>query len=187
VRALAVRRLPDAKVEPSTLFSRALTSGDLAPVAGSWVLASIYRTERSLPWEVATGLPEIAEAIAWASGQDPVFAGSDGARRTAAVLVALAHHASGFRKTQLRNEGSGPRSCGLYAIRPVRGVTSSLLMLPRSASLVAIDLVRTSLEECSQLPLSDRLARYQMRGQAPDEADIRTSRSVLKEAAWLLK
>jgi hypothetical protein len=172
-------------MEAAGLFAKPANE-NLVGVSHAWVLSAIYRVDRSYPWEVATSLPEIAGAMSWASIQDPIFSTGDGARRTAAVLVSLAHHASGFKKSQVRQE-SEHRSCGLYAVRPIRGVTSSLLMLPRSASLVAIDLIRTSLEECRNLPVSDRLARYQMRGLEPEDADVRTSRSILREAAWLLE
>lgn len=104
---------------------------------------------------------EISEAIARAATQDPIFPEiEEGARVTAAMLVALAWHESRFRRSAVGDQG---RSFGLYQIQPgVHKVDSKMLTLPSSASFVAIDLMRQSVKWCftNKRPWTHILAWY---------------------------
>ena len=102
---------------------------------------------------------EISEAITQASNEDPIFPNhKDGVRMTAAVLVAVAHYESGFHKTVVGDHG---KSFGLFQIQPPTARTSANLLLnPRTASYVAIDLIRTSFKQCAKRPLLERLSWY---------------------------
>lgn len=107
--------------------------------------------------------PEIATAIATASNHDPLFPHrKDGCERTAAILVAIAWHESRFHPNA---NGDNGQSLGLFQIQPPTArVDGKLLLLPRTASYIAIDLIRTSFQKCEQRPWGDKLVWYAASG-----------------------
>ena len=125
-------------------------------VTSVWVLAIMNALAPATPWAFQYG--EIAEAIADASNQDPLFPGEDGARKTAAVLLALAYHESRFQPNVVGDNGA---SFGLFQIQPPTAkVEAHLLTLPRNAAFIAIGLIRTSFRVCAQDEMKNRLAWY---------------------------
>lgn len=102
--------------------------------------------------------PEIAQAVARASTVDPLFPDElAGAEATAAILLAVAWRSSRFQAYSR----SGPY-LGLFRLRPPVSppVTAQSLLLPRSSTLLAVDLLRYSFTTQRAAPLSDRLAVF---------------------------
>lgn len=115
------------------------------PVTGPVVIRALYAIQ---PYSPHHG--EVSEAIAQAANGDPLFPQrEDGCFRTAAILVALAYCASVTFDPSLVHENG--KAFGLYAIRPPsadalgRTVSTNMLTNVRDASVVAIDLVRSSM------------------------------------------
>ena len=129
------------------------------PVNGPQVMKMLYTF--NAPTTEIRDFPEISEAIATAATQDPIFPEiEEGAEMTAAMLVALAWHESRFRRSAIGDNG---RSFGLYQIQPgVHKVEIKLLTLPRTASAVAIDIMRQSVKWCinHKRPWREALAWY---------------------------
>lgn len=90
---------------------------------------------------------DIADGIATASQESPLYDGDDGPARTAALLVAIARFESTF-KVRAYNPHDKTRSFGLFqtpqALTPAD---------PRGQSQVAIRLLRHSLALCHSLAL----------------------------------
>lgn len=160
-----------------------MISFPLLPVATWWVMQVMYAVQPSAPMHIQSSYGEISVAIANASLSDPLFTGDDGAYRTAALLIALAHHESHFQKNAV---GDGNKSFGLFQIQPPTAkVDSMLLMLPANASLVAIDLIRTSMKLCAKRPLPERLAWYaQGRGACSSEEPSRQALEASRAIFW---
>jgi hypothetical protein len=112
----------------------------IAEAIGQHIVLAMLRTLAPSSM-YAHAFPEIAEAIATASNHDPLFPRrKDGCARTASILVAIAWHESRFHPNAVYNG-----SFGLYQIRPPSPeLSAKILLLPRDASYVAIDLIRTS-------------------------------------------
>ena len=129
------------------------------PVYGQDVMKMLYTF--NAPIAQIRDFGEISEAIALASSHDPIFPYiEEGAQLTAATLVAIAWHESRFQRSAIGDNG---RSFGLYQIQPgVHKVDMRLLTLPRTASAVAIDLVRKSAKWCFEhkRPWKEMLAWY---------------------------
>lgn len=126
------------------------------PVEPNWVLAKMYALDPSTPWLFT--YQETAEAIAQASNADPLFSGDDGPKKTAAVLIALAHFESKFHPNAVGDSG---KSFGLFQIQPPTAhVDAGLLQVPRNAAPIAIDLIRRSFKVCEAEPLDARLSWY---------------------------
>lgn len=87
-----------------------------------------------------TGVIEIGRAIREAANQDPLFPfRTEGCRLTAALLLVMAIQRSAMRSTLVQQ-----KRMGLYQILPPHSnLNGKLLLDPRSASLIAIDLIRT--------------------------------------------
>lgn len=129
------------------------------PVTGAEVMKMLWSFKAPEPQQRDFG--EISEAIAIGATQDPVFPEiEEGSRLTAAMLVALAWHESNFRRSVVGDQG---RSFGLYQIQPgFHKVEVKLLTVPRSATLIAIDLIRRSVQWCmkNNRPWTHALAFY---------------------------
>jgi hypothetical protein len=100
--------------------------------------------------------PEIAQAIAYAANDDPLAPDDAwGSEATAAILIAYAWEKSRFDPHLVR----GYR-LGLFQIRPPIDppVLANTLLLPRTAALVAVDLVRQSVDILHRRPWQERLA-----------------------------
>lgn len=109
--------------------------------------------------------PAVAQAIARGAFDDPLFPGEDaGAEATAAILLAIAWSAS-----KCRPYGREGRMLGLYRIRPPVDppVLAQTLLLPRTATLIALDIARYSLSALSHQPVGERLAIFRDLGRAP--------------------
>lgn len=102
---------------------------------------------------------EISEAITLAANQDPLFPEQvDGCARTAAVLLAISYHETRWNPALMGDNG---KSFGLYQIQPPTAkVSGNLLLNPRDASFIAIDLVRQSMFQCRARPWQERLSWY---------------------------
>jgi hypothetical protein len=104
---------------------------------------------------------EIANAIASAATQDPLFPWmKSGSKRTACLLVAMAFKESSFHRSVVGDQG---RSFGLYQIQPPTArVSVKLLTVPRDASFVAVDLFRQSFKKAAEKgrPFHEGLAWY---------------------------
>lgn len=123
------------------------------PVSPTAILKIVYAVARGPGWRE---YPLIARGIADASTNDPLFPRElSGSEATAALLVAYAWDAS-----RLLPYGRSGDHVGIYRIRPPSwpATRGSLLMDPRQASLVAVDLLRQSLERCRAMPTDHRLA-----------------------------
>ncbi len=108
---------------------------------------------------VARTFSEIANAIANAANQDPLFPRhASGCEATVCLLVALAWQGSRFQKWIMR----GNRNMGLFQIRIPEGqkVSSSVVMLPVTSAFVAIDRLRESFRKSEGQPLGERLAFF---------------------------
>jgi len=126
-------------------------------VTAAMVLSLMLKLEPNGPHFNSYG--EISEAIALASCNDPLFPNRpDGAERTAAILTALAWHESRFHPNIIGDQG---RSFGLWQIQPPTAkIDASLLLLPRNAAFIAIDLIRQSMMHCRARPWGERLSWY---------------------------
>lgn len=112
----------------------------------------------------------IAKGIAYAANTDPLFPDVDvGAHATACLLVADAWHASKLQPYLRR----GP-FLGLYQIRPPVSpiVTARQLLDPTSASLIAVDLMRQSVQRTNDQAWERRFAWYRALGSADGSADL---------------
>jgi hypothetical protein len=96
-------------------------------------------------WEES--YPGTAQAIAVASLEAPLFKGSDGAKHTAAVLVALSFHESRFDPNAVGDHGE---AMGLYQVHPstVPDVDPDTFTEPLIASRTARELIRQSSRIC---------------------------------------
>lgn len=93
--------------------------------------------------------------MALAANQDPLLPEhEEGAEATACLLVSWAQTTS-----RLQPNAVYGKALGLYHIRPptLLNVSANLLTLPRTASLVAVDLMRRSLLRTSGRPWLERL------------------------------
>jgi hypothetical protein len=125
-------------------------------VPANWVLAIMMKLVPAAPWMFSFG--ETSTAISQAANDDPLFAGEDGRHKTAAVLIALAYHESRFQPNVVGDSG---HSFGLFQIQPPTAkVDASLLLLPRNAAYIAIDLIRTSFSVCRSQPQQEKLSWF---------------------------
>lgn len=129
-------------------------------ISSTMVMQALYALEAYGPG--VGSYIEISAAIAEAANQDPLFPSrEDGCARTAAVLVALAWVGSRFNTTLV---GNGGKSFGMYQIAPPsadaigRPISLNMLNSPRDASLVAVDLIRSSMFASRNRPWEERLA-----------------------------
>ena len=127
-------------------------------------------------------LPKIAQGIADAANQDPLFPKEvTGAEITACLLVAYA-----FIQSRFDTFGGGPKAIGLYRLRlPVSPrVSQETVTDPKSASLVLIDLVRTSAGVCKAKAANESLAWVLNLGSQRGPADMTTRR--IKNTSWIM-
>jgi len=149
-------------------------------VTAQWVLGIMNAHQPSAPWSYSYG--ETSTAIAEASNAEPLTKEADGAAKTASILIALAEHESHFHPNAIGDHGD---SLGLFQIQPPTArVDGNMLLVPRTAAPIAIELVRTSFRVCHKLPWEDRLAWYAGGGgKCPDHPRaLRASREILNLA-----
>lgn len=133
------------------------------PISSSLLMEVLYKID---PFN--RNHSEISSAIADAANQDPLFPHrEDGCLRTACILLAIAFSSSRLSTNLIGNNGS---TFGLYQIHPpktdVNGkvITVNLLNSARDASLIAIDLIRTSMLRCKDKPWAERLSVFALNG-----------------------
>jgi hypothetical protein len=93
----------------------------------------------------------LAAAIVRAADEAPLFAGEDGARRTAALLVAVA-----FRESSLKLDAVGDhgRSFCAFQIHASSGGTAALLTDADACVRKALSMLRESLRVCPAHPVA---------------------------------
>jgi hypothetical protein len=145
-------------------------------------LSDIDKTEHR--W--AETYPLTAAAIADASVRHPVFKGEDGAKKTAAMLVAWAYHESRFDPRALGDHGT---ALGLFQIHSstVPDVPKDELFDPDRASVVARDLMLQSFRICSAFPLEERGGWYAAGGEGCKEEGRKKSRVRMMLAKHIAK
>jgi hypothetical protein len=122
----------------------------------------------------AKTLPQTAQAIRLASLGDPLRPDrEEGAEITACVLSSLAYVCSRLQPNAMRGG-----SMGLYGIKPGPGAVGNQLMLPRTASLYAVDLVRRSLSTSRTRTFFERLVPYFEENQPALRNDRRLEKSM---------
>lgn len=126
-------------------------------IASTLVLAALNKLEPFGPY--VPQYAEVSDAIAQAANHDPLFPeDKEGCKKTAAILIALAWHESRFQPNVVGDSG---RSFGLYQIQPpTANVQSNVLTNPKTASYIAIDLIRKSFQACEKRPYEERLSWY---------------------------
>lgn len=126
-------------------------------ITSALVMSALYKLEPNSPH--VPQYAEISEAITEASNQDPLFPqDKDGCRKTAAILISIAWFESRFHTNAVGDNG---KSFGLFQIQPPTAqVKSNILLNPRTASFVAVDLVRKSFQACEKRPYEERLSWY---------------------------
>ncbi len=121
----------------------------------AWVLSLIVAiASPGAPW--ADTYVDTAFAIADAAEEHPLFAGHDGAERTAALLVALAKFESDFDPAAVGDHGA---SLGLFQVNRLHAPRRDLLR-SGPAARVATGLLGASLRVCRGRPPEEALAWY---------------------------
>ena len=154
-------------------------------VTAQWVLAIMNTRQPSTPWAYSYG--ETSTAIAEAANADPLSHDPEGAIRTASILIAMAEHESAFHPNAIGDHGA---SLGLFQIQPPTArVDGTLLLVPRTAAPVAIDLIRTSFRVCGKRPWEERLAWYAAGGDhcADNHRAVKASRDMLNLAKYIFE
>ena len=100
---------------------------------------------------------EIATAISDAACASPLWDDEAGPHRTAALLVALALTVSNLHPNLVGVEGG----FGVFQIRvPRPDIDATVLLVPRTAAHVAIEMLRQALEMPGEMTLAERLVWY---------------------------
>lgn len=141
----------------------------------AWVLSLMIAMQPHAPW--SSTYPATAQAIAdVVTAEEPLFAGSDGRERTAAVLVSLAWFESTFKPGAVGDHG---RSHGLYQVQGKGELTD-----PVEATRAALAMVRASFRVCRARPVNEWLGWYA--GGGPDcTRGLRESRHRMARALWI--
>jgi len=156
-----------------------MASASIVPVNPTIVYQTMVKLEPSTPWQNTYN--ETANAIAEASNADPLYTDEMGSYRTAALLIAIARHESTFKASAIHPKSG---AMGLFQIQPPTArlapgrehFKGNLLLQPRSAAPIAIDLIRTSDRICAKFPVDDRLIWYAQGG--PDCEPVRFPESL---------
>lgn len=131
---------------------------DRIEVPANWVLDVMTKTVPNDTFTVRVTYDETAEAIAMAANQNPIFPGKDGAVQTASFLLAIAYHESRFNPTAVGDHGA---SLGLFQIQMnTAHVSANMLLVPREAAPIAINLIKTSKVVCGHFGWSEQLGWY---------------------------
>jgi len=153
-----------------------------------WVLGLMTSMQPHAPWEAS--YPATAGAIARVVGDEvPLFEGSDGRARTAALMVSVAWFESAFQPGAVGDCGhAGPckkgetgQSHGLFQVQG-----QGELKDPMDAARAALGMLRASMRVCRARPLEERLGWYAAGGNDCDRG-LRESRHRVLRAMWLFK
>jgi len=153
-------------------------------VGQSSVISLLYHLESMGPHVGFYG--EIALGISNASNQDPLFPAHEaGCEATACILAALAYSRSRFHQS-LWSKHLG--TMGLYQIQPPTvTVPAKMLLLPKDASYVALDLVRYSFRKLKNQPVRERLTLfYAAQGETKKVKAIQKGMEVMLSAEQLM-
>lgn len=162
-----------------------LDIADMKLVTPWWVTASMHRIQPSAPFNVSCAYGEISNAISDAANSDPIFGSEDGGYRTAALLIAVAYQRSGFHPNAVSHGN------GLYRLCPPNPrIPATMTVMPKEASLVALDLLRKSLEICKDRSIDERLGWF-IEGHKSNDLKIspdsfQTSRVIFRYALGIL-
>lgn len=165
----------------------------------TWVLTLLTSLEPNTPWK-GTYL-DTAQAFAEAAQSQPLFAGPDGSRRTAAVLISVAWFEGHFKqdaqgdcdetdpKTGTCKRGSKPHSFCTFQIHESNfatyGVTKEQLLGDiRVCTATALKIMKGSMQVCASMPLLDRLAWYTAGGDSVCRPNVK-GRHRMTKAHWL--
>lgn len=139
-----------------------LTRGRTAPEAVETVEQATARYEE---------FARTVALVAYDPAESPLFGGADGRSRTAAVMLSVAFHESGFRRdvslgVGSRARGDHGRSCTAWQFNIGSGKNISghtcdeLLADPEQAARDALRVLRVSMKSCAGLPVEERLSMY---------------------------
>lgn len=173
-----------------------------ASVNPAWVRALMTKSEPRAPW--AHTYDASSAIIAAVSDEMPVYAGEDGAAKTAALLVSIGWFESHFRPdakgdcdqihpvTRMCVPGSRAHSFCMFQVHETNfaslGVTetevqSSFLVCARSA----LRLVRNSFRTCASHPHENRLDQYTTGGRGCQSPRHEEGRHRIRKAEWLFE
>lgn len=167
------------------VFMSAAALAAVKAVPAHWVLAVMVKMQPYQSPQIRVTYDETAEAIALAANTRPIFEGEDGAVKTAAFLLAIAWKESRFNPTAVGDNGA---SLGLFQIQaPTAHVTANMLLVPREAAPIAINLVKTSLAVCGHYGWHERLGWYAAGGNGCKESGRKKSVSRVLLAEKILR
>lgn len=144
-----------------------------APISAS--LAHMRELAPSTPWQDTYA--NTSRAIELAASEHALFEGPDGARRTAALLVAVAYRESAFRQDAIGDHGSSRGPFQIQTDHDWRDI--------RATTLEAMRILRLSLTTCEG-PIEERLSLYAT-GTCDSAAGRRISRDRFSLARRLLQ
>ena len=108
------------------------------PVAYKFVIEQLYKLGATATHNIKSQFALVGTGITEAANEDPLLPHTkDGCKKTAELLLKMAWVRSGFNST-LRTGNL----YGLYQIYKNDDVNQIYLQIPKSASLIAIDLIR---------------------------------------------
>lgn len=172
----------------------------------TFVLAMMLKAQPAAPWRAS--YERTAVAIARASSARPLFAGADGAERTAALVVSVAWFESRFQpdaegdrpclerdaRGECSRRGEPQSFCALQVGRSNLawlGVTRERLLEDVDACVdVGLRMMHLSFRVCRAEPLEHRLAHYAAGGyRCPlsNEDASRKSGHRMAKAIWLFQ
>jgi len=175
----------------------------MSTVSAAWVLAALRVLAPSSPY--AETFDATAEAIARQASAAPLFAGPDGARKTAALLASVGWYESSLNPAAEgdcldKRKADGTCAPGgtptSYCLLQVNRTNLAMLGTTRAELVGDVDacvraglaMMRQSLAICRALPLEERLSWYAGGGPScatPSEDAKRKSRHRMGKARWL--
>ena len=139
-----------------------------------WILSLMLLLQPDAPWK--DDYENVASAINEASESKPLFAGDNGKRKTAALLVSLAWFESRFDRKAIGDKG---KSFGLYQQQGMGELFDAKI-----ASMVAVEQIKISFRICSNRPIEERLGWYAAGGPNCQFGLLKSKHRMLK-AFWL--
>lgn len=183
-----------------TIFVVLVSGTARASVNPEWVRALMVKSEPRAPW--AHTYESSSAIIAGVSDEMPVYAGEEGAAKTAALLVSIGWFESHFRPdakgdcdqihpvTRMCLPGSRAHSFCMFQIHETNfawlGVTetevqNSLSVCARSA----LRLIRNSFRTCASQSRENRLDQYTTGGNGCQSPRHEEGRHRIRKADWL--
>ena len=150
----------------------------------AWILALLTATEPNAPWKDT--YPATATAMAESAQDEPLFAGKDGPKKTAALYVSLSWFEARHNPRAVGDHG---HSFCLGQINDTNfkglGIASGEELFDVRKCLHAVNrMVRTSFRVCARAELEDRLSWYAGGG---DGCRVNMkSKHRMRKALWLV-